>query len=342
MSSKKSAKIHFVHQFEKSYVSANLGDWVSSPYYYFQEFFSEYTCVLHSVWAVHWQEIERYDVVIVGGGGLLDNSDALNEVINKIINKCENVIVWGAGSHKYTGDNSFGLPTSVVPINFNGLSLCGIRDYQHPYSFPPLSLPFLPCASCLHPAFNVNKNNFQIKNKIGTITHGLDSAFPVNGVPSSVSNSDPMSTIVEYILSSEVMLVSSYHGAYWSMLLGRKVILHKSRLCIEKYRYFKYPTAVYDGNEFDEAVLLNLAEQVPSVPDFLSEARSLNFDFFEKVKNYIHDLDFKSNFAQIGTTQILSKRTAQLEFTIQELFNIIKNLDHRIGGLESVKEENKY
>ena len=82
-------KIHFVHHLEKLYAPANLGDWISSPYYYFIEFFSRYTCVLHSDWALLWHEIERDDIVIFGGGGLLDNSDELNIVLNKLI---ENVI----------------------------------------------------------------------------------------------------------------------------------------------------------------------------------------------------------------------------------------------------------
>ena len=97
-SMKRVGKIHFVHHLEKLYAAPNLGDWIASPYYYFTDFFSRYTCVLHSDWSVLWHEIERDDIVIFGGGGLLDNSDALNVVLNRLIDKCDNVIVWGAGT----------------------------------------------------------------------------------------------------------------------------------------------------------------------------------------------------------------------------------------------------
>jgi hypothetical protein len=317
-----------VHQLEKSYVAANLGDWISSPYYYFTEYFSRYTCVLHAVWTILWHEIEKDDVVIFGGGGLLDYSDPLNIVLNRLLEKCDNVIIWGPGTHKFAKNNVFGQESSTIPINFEKAVLCGVRDYQHPYN-----LPFLPCASCLHPAFSIEKTEVKIEREIGTIMHGLDGSFRVAGVPSSVNNANPIGTIVNYILSSNVMLVSSYHGAYWSMLLGRKVILEASRLDIEKYKYFRYPVDSYQGKQFDERELLRIASEIPDHSDFLAEARALNNQFFEKVKILIED-----RIPRISTTetiQVLSKRVAQLEFTIFNMWINSEKINRRIDALES-------
>jgi hypothetical protein len=327
---KEKGKIHFVHHLEKIYVPANVGDWISSPYYYFIEHFSKYTCVLHSDWAIMWHEIEKDDVVIFGGGGLLDNSDELNNVLNRLIERCNNVIIWGAGTHRYNENNIFEKKTATLPIRFDKVVLCGIRDYNHPYN-----LPFVPCASCLHPAFNLDREGISIKREIGVIKSALESSFAISGVPSFVSNADPIGKIVEYILSSRVMLVSSYHAAYWSMLLGKRVILPASRLGVDKYRYFRYPVAFYDGDSFDEIDLLRVASNIPALPDFLAEARGINIDFFKKVRNYIEErVDILS---ETETVQILSKRTAQLEFSLIEMWNYIGKLNRRLVEMEQAK-----
>ncbi|HRE43178.1 MAG TPA: hypothetical protein PKY87_04325 [Terricaulis sp.] len=327
---RKRGKIHFVHHLEKGYVPANLGDWISSPYYYFTEFFSRYSCVLHSDWAVLWHEIERDDVVIFGGGGLLDNSDELNKVLNRLIEKCDNVIIWGAGTHKYTENNIFGKRTASIPIRFDKTVLSGIRDYQHPYE-----QPFVPCASCLHPAFSADRNETHIKREVGTLKSALERTFAVSDVPSSVSNAESIGTVVDYILSSRVMLVSSYHGAFWSMLLGRKVILPTSRLGVDKYKYFRHPVGFYDGNKFDEPELLRLAATIPEPVGFLAEARALNLDFFRKVRNHIEER--VETVAESETIQILAKRTAQLEFTLNDMWGDIRRMNGRLAELEKAK-----
>jgi hypothetical protein len=323
----KSGKIHFVHHLEKSYAPANLGDWISSPYYYFEEFFSRYTCVLHSAWAVLWHEIERDDIVIIGGGGLLDNSDQLNIVLNKLLENCNNVIIWGAGTHKYNKDNIFGNSAPTIKINFNKALLCGIRDYQHAYD-----LPFVPCVSCLNEAFNVENKKIDSIRQIGTIRSALEESFAVSGIPSSVSNAEPIGTIIKYIMTSKIMLVSSYHGAYWSMLLNRKVILPVSRLGIDKYKYLKYPIAIYKSNSYDENSLLRIASELPDHHGFLQEARDLNIKFFDKVKKCIEERILIPRKSE--TIEILSKRNAQLEFTLLEVWNHVLIMNERLSIVE--------
>lgn len=332
LNSKRTGKIHFVHHFEKSFAPANLGDWISSPYYYFLDFFSRYTCVLHSDWAVLWHEIDRDDIVIFGGGGLLDNSNALNQVLNRLLEKCDNVVIWGAGTHKYNENNIFGEQPATIPIRFDRAVLCGIRDYEHPYN-----VPFLPCASCLNPAFTVDRSTRRIEREVGTIRSALETSFAVSGVPSSVSNGEPIGTLVDYILSSNVILVSSYHGAFWSLLLGRKVILPASRLGVDKYRYFRYPVGFFEGDEYDEDELLRIASKLPETPDFLAEARALNIEFFKKTRDYIEERIVTP--IEPETTQILAKRVAQLEFTMHELWNFALQLNHQLDKLKKTGDQ---
>ena len=323
-------KIHFVHHLEKRHVPANLGDWICCPYYYFEEYFSRYTCVLHSDWAVLWHEIEEDDIVIFGGGGLLDNSDALNHVLNRLIHKCKNVIIWGAGTHKYNDQNIFGKQTATEEIRYGQAAMVGVRDYQH-----PSGLPYLPCVSCLNPAFSMKQEDVPIQRTVGTIKSALENTFAVSDLPSFVTNAEPIGTVVKYILSSKHILVSSYHGAYWSMLMGRKSILPATRLGVDKYRYFRHPVAFYDGTTFDEAAIVKLADDLPEIPDFLGESRRLNMEFFETCKQYIEERIELS--AEDETLQIVSKRNAQLEFTVLDMWSEIRKLNGRLSELENRK-----
>lgn len=325
---KRAGKIHFVHHLEKRHVPANLGDWICSPYYYFVNYFSQYTCVLHSDWAVLWHEIERSDIVIFGGGGLLDNSDELNRVLNRLIENCDNVIIWGAGTHKYTENNIFGKKTATEKINYEKAAIVGVRDFQH-----PSGLSYLPCVSCMNPAFSTSQDEVPIRRNVGTIKSALEANFAVQGLPSFVTNAEPIGTVVNYILSSKIILVSSYHGAFWSMLMGKKAILPATRLGVDKYKYFRHPVAFYDGNSFDEERLLAIGEALPEVPDFLTESRKLTSEFFENCKSYIEDRIYPT--AENETLHLISKRNAQLEFTIVDMWNEIRRLNGRISTLEA-------
>lgn len=323
----RAGKIHFVHHLEKRYVAANLGDWICSPYYYFGDYFAQFTCVLHSDWAVLWHEIERNDIVIFGGGGLLDNSDELNRVLNRLIEKCDNVIIWGAGTHKYNENNIFGKKTASEAIHYDKAALVGVRDYEH-----PSGLPYLPCVSCMNPAFSKKQEDVKIVRNIGTIKSALEANFAVQGLPSFVTNAEPIGTVANYILSSKVILVSSYHGAFWSMLLGKRAILPATRLGVDKYKYFRHPVGFYEGNKFDEIQILDIAAQLPEIPDLLEESRSLTWDFFNRCKEYIEKRIEPA--IENETIQIISKRNAQLEFTIVDMWNEIRRLNGRISTLE--------
>lgn len=325
-----SSKIHFISHVEKSYEAVNLGDWICSPYSYYGDFFSNYTCVFHSHWSILWHEIEKSDVVILGGGGQLDNSDALNNQINKVFRNCDNVVIWGSGTHRYSPGNIFNKKTAEVPIQYEKAKLIGVRDYDH-----PSGLSYLPCVSCMHPAFSkVLDKPKKIRRKVGTIRSALESSFAVEGLPSFVDNSQPLEKILEYALESELILASSYHGTFWSQLLGLKVILPESRLGVDKYKFFRHVPGFYKPSQYNESELAQLAKSVEQPTGFLEESRDLSNQFFDKVKDLIEAQLIMPKSNEIQTLQILAKRNAQLEFTLKETWGFIKHMNHRLAALE--------
>lgn len=324
------SKIHFISHIEKTYEAVNLGDWICSPYTYYSTYFSEYTCVFHSHWSILWHEIDKGDVVILGGGGQLDNSDALNNQINRILRNCDNVVIWGSGTHRYAPGNIFNKNTAEVPILYDKAKLIGVRDYDH-----PSGLPYLPCVSCMHPAFmQGTAQPIKIRRKIGTIRSALETSFAVSGLPSFVDNSQPLEKIIEYVLESEIILVSSYHGAFWSQLLGKRVVLPESRLCVDKYKYFKNKPAFYPGSDYDEAALISHTDNSVSSSGFLDECRQMSNSFFSKVADLIQATLVKPDQSDIQTVPILAKRNAQLEFSLREAWSFVKQMNHRLSKLE--------
>lgn len=57
-------KIHFINRIDKD----NVGDWICSPLNYFYDYFKKYNLIRHDIDFIDWNEIQREDIVIVGGG----------------------------------------------------------------------------------------------------------------------------------------------------------------------------------------------------------------------------------------------------------------------------------
>lgn len=330
-----SSKLHFINHYEKITVPVNSGDWMTSPYHYFLEFFSQYQVLIHSIWTIHWNEIESTDVVIVGGGGLIDNSDALNQILNRLLKHCKYVVFWGVGTHRYSENNFLGKKRTETSLELTRAPLVGIRDYKH-----PSGLRYVPCPSCMHSAFNARETKVNPSRTVGTITSALEKSFAIQGVQDSISNSFSLNSLVDYILTSKVILTSSYHGAFWSMLLQRKVALPKSRMEIEKYLYFRHPVAFLDQNSYDEVEILQATAALPEIGNFLAESKLLTYLFFIEVRELISKKLRPNSTA--ASNLVLAKRVAQLEFSLVDLRNeILRHNRQRSEGRPADNERPK-
>ncbi|MDR3048785.1 MAG: polysaccharide pyruvyl transferase family protein [Elusimicrobiota bacterium] len=250
-------KIHFIHRPDDT----NVGDMKCCSLEYFYDFFNNYNIIKHDIASIKWSEISRYDIIILGGGGILYNSDLLQENINRLLQINPNVIGWGIGfnTHKEQRIN--------IEIDFSKFKLIGIRDFNH-----PCKLEYLPCVSCLDPAFKLQK---QIKRRVGVIEHLW---FKINedfGCE-KISNWSNFDDLIDFISETEVIVTSSYHIVFWSILMKKKVI------CINpfsnKFDFFKYKPAFYSGNlesDIQKAAIYDGA---------LQDGINFNEQFFQRVK----------------------------------------------------------
>jgi hypothetical protein len=254
-------KIHIINRIEDN----NVGDLVCSPYIYYYNFFKDYNVLRHDLLHINWIEISKHDVVIVGGGGMfyVDFQDNLN----KLLDVCPTVIVWGIG---FNAHHDRPLDAQVDITRFK---IIHIRDWMH-----PSGLAYLPCVSCL--AVELDKV-LETKRHIGIIEH-KDFAIPADIHGERLNNKDNFQNITDLIASSEIVVANTYHVIYWAILMGKKVI------CVNpfstRFDYFKYKPVFYSGDlEKDIA-------QTQVYPNALAEARELNAAFFEKVKKLIQEL----------------------------------------------------
>lgn len=297
----------------------NPGDWYCNPARYFFPTDNTIKVDVDNVRKTQWNQ---RDTLIVGGGGLIGNpnfetlmeritvhpDDQLLDDILEI--KLKNVskenkpyiqkwkeqvqrltvdirqsidrtigprILWGAGLN--SKDASVDSYESEYPTYLNRFHLVGVRDWDTDYRW-------VPCASCMHPAFD---KEYEIKNEFVWFEHKkrlIDNKwFDIKPAPRMLNTGQNIEQIIEFLGSAETVVTNSYHGVYWATLLKRKVI------CLpwgSKFNMFKHPPVM--ANE------KNWTEKLGSgdiYDDALSECRQANMEFSYDVMNLINQFKRK-------------------------------------------------
>ncbi len=245
--------IHFIYRIDKN----NVGDLACSPVRYFKQF-NKLSFYEHDTNSIAFDKIKEDDLVIIGGGGMIDCWDEWNQSINRILKQCRFVVGWGVGFNQpYSSSIS-------IKIQLNKFKMLGIRDWNH-----PSKIPFLPCVSCF---IDLLDKKYKIKRRIGVVTH---KDFRINLDYPTISNKGSLREIISFIGSSEIIVTSSYHACYWATLMKKKVILMNP--FSTKFEHMPYPPIFYSGDleaDIKKAIIY---------PQALSECRALNRKFFDEL-----------------------------------------------------------
>ena len=232
------------------------------------------------------EKISSSDTVIFGGGGLLNQT--FHPFIDSVFKKKPKVIFWSVGTNLHFWDqpprnNLLGIffsyfhSVNVKNINqkrkniyteyetnvLSSAAISGVRDYQNQFTV-------IPCPSCLHPIFDCFSIHSDKDSKVdGVFEHS--SFFPLNASKSQKKfdyiGKDIVS-IVKDIASCSSITTSSYHCAYWALLLGKKVSI---RSFSTKHIHLK--------------PLLRLAESQGL--SFLDWARKKNLEFRNEIEQFL-------------------------------------------------------
>jgi exopolysaccharide biosynthesis predicted pyruvyltransferase EpsI len=97
-----------------------------------------------------------------------------------------------------------------------------------------------------------------------------------------MNNCTDLAQVIAFLGSAETVLTSTYHGAYWSTLLGKKVVV------VDPFanRFFgmKHMPAIGAAEN-----LQTLRGNARAYPEALEECRAANRSFGEKVAAIIED-----------------------------------------------------
>lgn len=267
-------KIHFIKIYDFNYI--NAGDIFCSPYLWFHNFFDSYSCISHCISSIRYEQISKNDIVIIGGGGLLNYNPwfNFNEAINKVVNLCDNVIIWGAGFNSNMKNDK--LEDYNPQLDFSKFILYGLRDYN------VKNINYTPCSSCMNPLLKTAYIRTPSK-KIGSMLHPLMNTKKLPLEMDNLSHFSNIEMIMNFIAEHEVIVTNSYHCALWAMLANRKVVAPSDLLIGNKFYYFRHSPSFCD-NWQDKTSLSKAIDKAEKYPYFLDESQKLTLDFFEKVK----------------------------------------------------------
>ncbi len=264
--------LHFIHRIDQT----NIGDLSCCPLPYFSDF-ERFKVMKHDIYNINFSKIAPDDLIILGGGGLFNCLEEWNQNINHLLELCPNVIAWACGFNLHHN-------TSIqTPIAFDRFKLLSIRDHNYHDSFN-----YVPCVSCFLPQLT---RKYRTKRKIGLIEH---KQFPLTEFEGErISNKAPLSEIIPFIGSSEIIITSSYHIWYWATLMKKKVIL--AHTFSEKFNYLPYPAVQYSGN------LEQDIQNCQIYTNALKECRLANLLFFQQIKPYLKTCRKKSLYKYFRT-----------------------------------------
>ena len=181
--------------------------------------------------------------LIVGGGGLvfkrfLGSFEAINKLKSVFSGKW---IAWGVGQQVYPAlssseDNLLerlysardNFDYSAYLKNFDYI---GIRDSGFDYDW-------VPCVSCMDPTFDQKR---EIKHDFVVFSH-RKFQVKIDRFPHMSHDTQSLEEVIDFLGSGETVITSSYHGAYWGTLLGRRVIAFPFST---KFLTFKHPPTIY-------------------------------------------------------------------------------------------------
>lgn len=212
--------------------SNNIGDQACGPYLYF-DFPGWESRVLSFAWKQDANSFLHFDssgvfLCVIGGGGLVPTMS----VFERAMKNFPRSVIWGIGFHQ----DSDIFDRSRYSRSIAKALRVGMRDFFGIW-------PYVPCVSCMHPALSwealpehelvvYESQVFRVDTPLLSGAPKDDNfGAPLNAQPGSREQRElldaRMRHVIEFLLSGKTVVTRSWHGAFWSMLLGRRTIVYK-------------------------------------------------------------------------------------------------------------------
>lgn len=255
--------LHFINRVDNS----NCGDKVVCPLLYYYDYFKQYNIKRHDMRFIDFKSIADTDVVIIGGGGMLDYAEFTNRGINKVFDTGAAVIAWSPGFNTHTEYSE----TFETKICFDRFVAITVRDFTKNHG-----LEYLPDVTCKLPGL---KEKYIIRREFGVATH---KDYPIKGFKyDTITNECEIDEILQFIGESEIIISNSFHMIYWSTLMGKKTIC--ANPFSSKFHTYKYKPEYF----YSDTDILSKCVNQARMYNILDECIEANDAFFERVKGII-------------------------------------------------------
>lgn len=261
------------------YDPTNIGDYYCGVHHYFDNLKGKHLDIFDykredPQIRDNWFEQVTQNSLIIGGGGLLNREgfDLQMKLFEQLGAKGKKTVLWGLG-HNAKSASVYGKVASYN-VDTSKFGLVGVRDYG-------MKENWVPCASCLHPIFD---KAWGVENEVGVIFHKKTlsdakvqkqfEAFP------STANNAVFEDVVRFIGQTDTVLTDSYHAMYWSLMLGKKVVVFPNS---SKFYDFKYQPVISSFDRWQADL-----KKVQSYSGVLEDCRQTNLTFAEKAFDYLN------------------------------------------------------
>ena len=250
-------KLHFQHLRRTN----NIGDYACSPFDYYD--WGDAT-----VSDVRDDDTPVYDVGIYGGGKIFGGLASYAGVrqANAAVN-----IAWGVGTVQ-----SFPFSPRYMKAR-RRMDIVGSRDYGDK------RYQYAPCASCMSPFFDAPAAP---EHDVVFYAHAGKTAKMGIEIPSDIPTTNnhcaSLQDALAFITSGKTVISNSYHGVYWGLLMGRRV------LCVpfsNKFGGYRLPPHYATAKNW-QAEIKNAVAQ----PDMLGLVRAATHDYKAQVDAKIASL----------------------------------------------------
>lgn len=275
----------------------NVGDLLSSPLRYFE--FPGFTAEAAHILTTEAESLTDIPVILGGGGLLFERFLPQISAIQAAKGRSKRIL-WGVGQQSYNLSQIHQYRQFDYRPYTAHSDLVGLRDNDVPW-------PWVPCVSCMHPAFDRPRTP---QHEVVVFSHQkFQIKFP--GIPHLTHTETEFDKVLDFLGSGETILTSSFHGAYWGTLLGRKVLAFpfSSKFASLRHAPTLYPLNTWSntrwrlgfrGRTLYELKYTNryrcatsgwqgLLPQLQTYPDSLAECRTVNQRFYHQVMEMLNE-----------------------------------------------------
>lgn len=201
------------------------------------------------------------DLALLGGG------QVFQDVVETVVLRTQDArkkVVWGIGIS----------PKDRRSVEFDLLQAnCALISTR---TYGIAGCDYVPCPSALSPLFDAVP---EPQHEVVLFSHARKSLDlqRVPGIPEMNNHAGDMASVIAHLASGATVVTNSYHGTYWAMCLGRKV------LCLpfsHKFKQFRVNPVFGDPADW-----IGQVTNAKAHPEMLEDARAHNVAFYEKVRN---------------------------------------------------------